>query len=146
MSQCPGLDPSPAIVRAETWLAIAGGARGVGWFPDVWSDPIREEIGRLSREIVAIAPALVGEEGDVTVTPAGTPVRAGVRRLNGATYVIAVNSWLDPATVRIRVPGLGAGAVRVVGGTRTLTVRDGAFVDSLRGLRTRVYLAAPPGW
>lgn len=146
MSQCGGLDPSPAIVRAETWLAIAGGARGIGWFPDVWSEPIREEIGRLSREIVALAPALLGEEGDVTVTPADGPVRAGVRRSNGATYVIAVNSWLDPVTVRIRVPGLESGTVRVFGGTRTLAVRDGAFVDSLRGLRARVYVAAPPGW
>jgi hypothetical protein len=24
------LDPTPEIVRAETWLAIAGGARGIG--------------------------------------------------------------------------------------------------------------------
>ena len=28
--------PTPAVVHAETWLAIAGGARGIGYFPDWW--------------------------------------------------------------------------------------------------------------
>ena len=144
MEFCHWLDPSPAIVRAETWLAIAGGARGIGWFPGVWSGPVAEEITRLSREIASLAPALLGEEGEAVVEPAGSPVRAGVRRSNGATYVIAVNSWIVPVKVRIRVPGLTGGAVRVFGEKRVLPVRNGVVVDSLRGLRVRIYVAAPP--
>ncbi len=144
MEFCAGLDPSPALVRAETWLAIAGGARGIGWFPGVWSAPVAAEIRKLSDEIAALAPALLGEDGEAIVTPSDTLVRAGVRRSNGAAYVIAVNSWTKPATVRIRVPGLTAGSVQVFGDRRTLKVRDGAFVDSLRGLRARIYVAAPP--
>ena len=143
MEFCAGLDPSPALVRAETWLAIAGGARGIGWFPGVWSDPVAAEIRRLSGEIAALAPALLGEDGEAIVTPGDSPVRAGVRRANGATYVIAVNSWTKPATARIRVPGLTASSVRVFGEKRTLTVKGGAFVDSFRGLRARIYVAAP---
>jgi hypothetical protein len=143
MEFCAGLDPSPALVRAETWLAIAGGARGIGWFPGVWSAPVQAEIRRLSAEIASLAPALVGEDGDVVVTPVDTPVRAGVRRANGATYVIAVNSWTKPATARIRVPGLTAGSVRVFGESRALKVKDGTFVDSFRGLRARIYVATP---
>jgi len=144
MEFCAGLDPSPALVRAETWLAIAGGARGIGWFPGVWSGPVAAEIGRLSRELASLAPALLGDEGEAVVTPVSSPVRVGVRRSNGATYVIAVNSWTEPATVRVRVPGLTAGSVRVFGERRTLEVKDGALVDSLRGLRARIYVAAPP--
>jgi hypothetical protein len=143
MEFCAGLDPSPALVRAETWLAIAGGARGIGWFPGVWSAPVAAEIRRLSQEIAALAPALLGEDGEAIVTPADSPVRAGVRRANGATYVIAVNSWTKPATARIRVPGLTSSSVRVFGEKRTLTVKGGAFVDSFRGLRARIYVAAP---
>ena len=30
----PTLDPSADTVHAETWLAIAGGATGIGYFPD----------------------------------------------------------------------------------------------------------------
>ena len=143
MEFCAGLDPSPALVRAETWLAIAGGARGIGWFPGVWSAPVAAEIKRLSGEIAALAPALLGDDGEAVVTPSDTLVRAGVKRWNGATYVIAVNSWTKPQRVRIRVSGLTAGSVRVFGEKRTLKVRDGAFVDSLRGLRARIYVAAP---
>lgn len=144
MEFCAGLDPSPALVRAETWLAIAGGARGIGWFPGVWSDPVAAEVKRLSSEIASLAPALLGDDVEAFVTPEDTPVRAGARRSNGATYVIAVNSWTKPAKVRIRVPGLKAASVRVFGGKRVLKVKDGAFVDSLRGLRARIYVAAPP--
>ncbi len=144
MEFCAGLDPSPALVRAETWLAIAGGARGIGWFPGVWSDPVAAEVKRLSSEIASLAPALLGDDVEAFVTPEDTPVRAGARRSNGATYVIAVNSWTKPAKVRIRVPGLKAASVRVFGGKRVLKVKDGALVDSLRGLRARIYVAAPP--
>lgn len=143
MEFCTGLDPSPALVRAETWLAIAGGARGIGWFPGVWSAPIAGEITTLSKEIGALAPGLLGDDGVAQVAPAGSPVRAGVRRVNGATYVIAVNSWIDPVTVRIHVPGLTARSVQVFDEKRTLPVRNGTIVDSFRGLRARVYVAAP---
>ena len=144
MEFCDWIDPSPAIVRAETWLAIAGGARGIGWFPGVWSQPIADEIARLSREIASLAPALLGEDGEVQVAPAGSPVRAGVRRSNGATYVIAVNSWIDPVRAQFHVPGLTAGSVRVLGEPRTLRVRNGTIIDSFRGLRVRIYVASPP--
>ncbi|HET7743846.1 MAG TPA: hypothetical protein VFK76_03825 [Gaiellaceae bacterium] len=145
MSMCPWLSPSPAIVRAETWLAIAGGARGIGWFPDYWSPDVAAEIGDLSREIVSLSAALLGDDAPSSVTPAGSPVRVGVRTANGATYVIAVNSWTTPAKVRIAVPGLTAGSVRVWGAKTVLPVRNGAIVDSFRGLRVKIYVAAPPG-
>ncbi len=52
-------DPTPTVVRAETWLAIAGGARGIGYFPDWWAEPIRNEVRLSNREILALAPALL---------------------------------------------------------------------------------------
>ena len=52
-------DPTPAVVRAETWLAIAGGARGIGYFPDWWEEDIRNEVRLVNREILALAPALL---------------------------------------------------------------------------------------
>ena len=145
MSTCPWLTPSPAIVRAETWLAIAGGARGIGWFPDYWSADVAAEIGQLSNEIAALAPALLGDDAPSTVMPAGSPVRAGVRTYHGATYVIAVNSWITPVQAQIRVPGLSASSVRVFGENTVLPVRNGTIVDSFRGLRAKVYVAAPSG-
>ena len=36
MEKCFSVDPTTASVRAESWLSIAAGARGIGYFPDVW--------------------------------------------------------------------------------------------------------------
>jgi len=144
MEFCLGLEPSPAIVRAETWLAIAGGARGVGWFPSYWKPEVAAEIGRLSREIASLAPALLGPEVAV-VFDRRSPVKAGARRHNGAVYVIAANASFSRLTARIAVPGLRASRVRVFGEGRTLPVVNGTIRDSFRGLAARVYVAPPPG-
>ncbi len=144
MEFCLGLEPSPAIVRAETWLAIAGGARGIGWFPSYWKPEVAAEIGRLSREIASLAPALLSPEVPVVVQ-GPSPVKAGARRYNGATYVIAANASFSRVAARIRVPGLRASRVRVFGEGRTVPVVDGAIEDSFRGLAARVYVAPPVG-
>ena len=61
---CDGKPRSPTAptVRAETWLAIAGGARGIGYFPYYWSASIAKEIASINRQITALAPALLGPE------------------------------------------------------------------------------------
>ena len=59
--------------------------------------------------------------------------------------MIAVNSWIEPVRASIRVPGLRASTVRVLGDKTVLPVRDGTIVDSFRGLRVKIYVAAPPG-
>ena len=58
----PELDPTPLSVRAETWLAVAGGARGIGYFPDHWRPDITSAIASLNTQISALAPALLAEE------------------------------------------------------------------------------------
>lgn len=144
MEFCLGLEPSPALVRAETWLAIAGGARGVGWFPSYWKPEVAAEIGRLSREIASLAPALLAPEIPVSTDPR-SPVKASARAYHGATYVIAANASFSRVTARIAVPGLGASRVRVFGQGRTVRVENGVIRDSFRGLQARMYVAPPPG-
>jgi hypothetical protein len=144
MNTCGGLDPSAAIVRAETWLAIAGGARGIGWFPDLWRPDVTAEIGRLSREIKALAPALLGPEVAVAADVA-SPVKVGARRYNGAMYVIAVNSSTSRSTATFTVPGVGSRSLRVLGEGRTVAARKGTIRDHFRGLTVHLYVASPPG-
>jgi hypothetical protein len=143
MSQCYGLDPSPAIVRAETWLALAGGARGIGYFPDQWTAPVRAEITRINADIASLSAALLGDEGPAaTVDPA--MVRAGTRIRNGATYVIAVNPTFGRALTKIRLPGLGTQTLRVWRENRWVTAVDGVITDWFRGLAVHIYIAPPP--
>ena len=138
-------DPTPAIVRAETWLAIAGGARGIGYFPDWWVEDIRNEVRLSNREMVALAPALLSPVAKANWSTEG-PVRIGARRYNGATYVIAANTSTSEATASFSLPGLGGHALRVFRDGRMVKPLGDLVADKLPGLGVAVYVVPPPGW
>lgn len=138
-------DPTPAVVRAETWLAIAGGARGIGYFPDWWVEDIRAEVRLTNREILALAPALLAPAAQASWSAEG-PVRVAARRFNGATYVVAVNTSTSPATASFSVPGLGGRSLRVFRDGRMVSPLGDLVVDKLPGLGVAVYVVPPAGW
>ena len=146
MEHCrSNLDPTPAVVRAETWLAIAGGARGIGYFPDFWAEDIRNEVRHSNREILALAPALLAPVVKSSWS-VESPVRVGARRYNGATYVIAVNTSTAPAAASFSVPGIGGRKLRVFGDGRVVSPLGDLVVDKLPGLGVAVYVVPPAGW
>jgi hypothetical protein len=136
------LDPTPETVRAETWLAIAGGAHGIGYFPNNWSSDIGAEIARTNREIDGLVPVLV-EPNIAASVSLGSFVKVGAREHNGAVYVIAVNASRAPATATITVPALGDRTVMSLDGQHRVTAAGGSFTDSFGPLEARVYVAAP---
>jgi hypothetical protein len=138
-------DPTPEVVRAETWLAIAGGARGIGYFPDWWAENIRNEVRLTNREILALAPALLAPVAKANWSTE-SPVRVGARRYNGATYVVAVNTSTAQASVTFSIPGLGGRALRVFRDGRTVKPLGDLVTDRLPGLGVAVYITSPPGW
>ncbi len=146
MEHCrSNIDPTPAVVRAETWLAIAGGASGIGYFPDYWEEEIRNEVRQSNREIVALAPALLGTVARSSWSIEG-PVRVAARRYNGATYVIAVNTSTAPATASFSVSGLGGRKLQIFRDGRVVKPLGDLVVDKLPGLGVAIYVAPPPGW
>ena len=138
-------DPTPAVVRAETWLAIAGGARGIGYFPDYWEESIRNEVRLVNRDILALAPAILSPAIRATWS-IENPVRVAARRYNGATYVIAVNASNAPASASFSVPGIGGRKLRVFRDGRVVTPMGDLVVDKLPALGVAVYVVPPPGW
>ncbi|MEP7223928.1 MAG: hypothetical protein ABI783_03085 [Actinomycetota bacterium] len=138
-------DPTPAVVRAETWLAIAGGARGIGFFPDWWAEDIRNEVRLVNREILALAAALLAPVAKANWSTE-SPVRVGARRYNGATYIIAVNTSTSPTSTSFTMPGLGGRKLRVFRDGRIVTPLGDLVVDKLPGLGVAVYVVPPPGW
>ena len=139
------LDPTPATVRAETWLSIAGGADAVGYFPNHWSDPIGVEVTRANREIKALSQALLGPT--VNATSDNATVRVSARSLNGALYVIAVNTSETTVQARINVDGIaGRSATVLGGGGPAIGADDHGFSDSFGPLAARVYIIPPAGW
>jgi hypothetical protein len=138
-------DPNPSTVHVETWLSIAGGARGVGYFPDYWAENIRNQVRQDNRDIVSLAPALLSPVVNATFSPA-SPVRVSARKYNGAVYVIAANSSTSPATASFTVPGLAGRKLRVFADGRTVTPMGNLVVDKLPPLGVAVYVAPPAGW
>ena len=138
------LDPTPETVRAETWLAVAGGAGAIGYFPNRWSPSIGTEIARTNREIKELSQALLGPATPVT-SDSGA-VRVSARTLNGATYVIAVNTTNTTLQAKITVPGIGGRSPVVVGGGQVVGADDTGFADNFGPLAARVYIIPPAGW
>jgi len=143
---CPGaaLDPTPASVRAETWLAIAGGAEGIGYFPNNWRDDIGDEIRDLNAKITELAPALLGNIQAVDTNQ--DAVKVGARLLNGALYIIAVNTAGVPVEASIHAAGLASRPVAVPDEARQVVSDNDVFTDSFGPLGVHIYIAAPQGW
>ena len=136
----PELHVSPEVLRAESWLAIAGGARGLGFFPIGWTGDIGEAIQKVAQDVQALGPALLA--AGATASSSGT-VKVGARALGGALYVFAVNPTYAPGSATIAVPGLGGRPLQVYGEGRSVTPKGDTFSDSFGPLAVHLYIAAP---
>jgi hypothetical protein len=144
--KCP--DPADAVttrtIRVESWLAIAGGAHGLGFFPGDWGTDVGTAIHGIAARIRQLEPALLRPAVAVSVEPAGAAVRASARTFGDALYVIAVNAGSQAAAVRLEAPGLAGRSVLRVG-TRQLLTSEGTHVDVvLPPMSVRIYVARPP--
>ena len=138
------LNPNAATVRAETWLSIGGGADGVGYFPNRWNDSIGDEIARTNHEIKALAPALLAPDSNARSDT--DAVRVSARALNGALYVIAVNTSQSTVQAKITVEGINGRSATVLGGSTAVAADAEGFSDSFGPLAARVYIIPPAGW
>lgn len=128
-------------VRAETWLAVAGGADGVAYFPYYWNAGVGGALAEINRKISALAPALLSP--DATAEGEG-PVLVGARRMNGALYVIAVNTDAHTArSSRIQVPSLNGRPLTVYGEGRQLRPDGDSFSDNFEPLAVHIYISEP---
>ena len=98
---CPHDGPTavtPATVRAESWLAIAGGAKGLGFFPPAaWTGDVGEAIAEVTQTVRELGPALTAPEVAARVEPADGLVKAGARKHAGRLTIVAANAGYEPA-------------------------------------------------
>jgi hypothetical protein len=144
---CGGFQLTVADLRAEVWLAIAGGARAIGYYTHTWSPDhksfdvqpaVAHQMARTNALIAAVQPALVGQTIPSTVNT--TAVKVLARRSGRTTYVIAVNSQRGPIRMQFHVAALREGAARVFGEGRTVSVSKGRVDDGFGPLAVHVYV------
>jgi hypothetical protein len=153
----PKAKPSPAQVRAEVWMSLIHGSRGIVYFVHQFQEAggfieaalladkeMASAVGRLNHQILSLAPALnsptVAGGATVARSDPAVPVDLMVKRHGGATYVFAVAMRDGPTRANFSVKGLrGSRSAEVLGEGRRVAVSGGRFADTFKGYEVHLY-------
>ncbi|MBI3829286.1 MAG: hypothetical protein HY291_07205 [Planctomycetes bacterium] len=151
---------TPQQVKAEVWMSLIAGARGLIYFVHEWKPKFNEHallndpemlagVTAINKQILALAPALnsptVKDGAAVKSSSEETPIEIMVKKHGGATYVFAVGMRNAEAKGAFTVAGLkGKAKAEVIGEDRTLDVNDGAFEDAFKPYDVHLYKIAAP--
>ncbi|HEX4680576.1 MAG TPA: hypothetical protein VH210_15355 [Gaiellaceae bacterium] len=147
---CGGFTMTPAELNAEVWLAIVGGARGIGFFTHTWSPEhnafdvsaaLQHKIKRISARLASVRPGLLSRTVPSSVN--STSVKVLARAGDDKNYVFAVNTQRAPIKVQVKVPQLHDGPLPVFGEKRSVHVTNDQFVDTFQPLAVHVYVQRP---
>jgi hypothetical protein len=143
---CGGFKMTPAQLTAEAWLAIVGGARGIGFFTQTLeparafnvSEPVLHAMRRFADLVPAVKPGLVGTtEPSSANSPA---IKVLARTGGGRTYVFAVNSLPQQVRAEVRSPTLANGAAKAFGEHRSVSVSGHGLADTFAPLAVHIYV------
>lgn len=150
INACP--DPvTPAKVEAEMWLAVAGGAKGLGFFTHSWVEgywdrfSVAPDIGaatkKTSEDIQSMADLFLKGELLSYTTPRENPVKTGLWRYEGKRYALSVNSSEKSGTAIIPTGVTTAKNAVVMGEGRTVAVSSkGLITDDFEPLEKHMYV------
>lgn len=147
--------PTPHHVRAEVWMALIHGSRGLIYFvhqfqPQFVEAALLEDpemlaaVTQINRQIHALASVLnsptVPDGAEVRSTNPAVPVHIMVKRYGGVTYLFAVSMRNAPTTAIFRVKdGAAAATAEVLGENRQLPVVNGRFEDTFGPYEVHLY-------
>lgn len=149
----------PMHTRAEVWMAIIRGARGITYFTHAWRPAFTEfaptpemqaELKRLNGQIARLTPAICAAPTNrqISMTMAdGLPCHFMSNEQGGALYVFAQNTDMSyrAGSGTLTVEGLKAGTtVEVVDENRTIVAAEGQFTDSFGPMAEHIYRAVLP--
>ena len=143
----PAAKATPQQVKAEVWMSLVRGSRGIIYFVHEFEPKFIEaglladkemlaEVTRVNRQIQELAPLLNSPDvpGALTVNSSpDVPVEAVLKRDDKHRYVFAVAMRGGETPCDFAVTGLqGKSQAEVLGENRTLEVQDGKFRDKFR--------------
>jgi hypothetical protein len=155
------LKATPAQVRAEAWMSLIHGSRGLIYFAHQFKPVFREPallddpemlaaVTAINRQIRELAPVLnsptITNAVTIRSSAAATPIAAMVKRYGRATYLFAVCMRNQPAqaTLNLASPADNSSA-EVLGESRNIPIKGGAFTDEFKPYGTHLYrIASPP--
>ncbi|MGC8988597.1 MAG: hypothetical protein ACP5MD_00575 [Verrucomicrobiia bacterium] len=157
----PTAKPTPQQVRAEAWMAIIHGSRGLIWFVHEWKPKFNESallddpemldaVTRINREVRGLALAInsppITDSVTVNSSNSTVPIAWTARPHGGHLYLFAVAMRPDETMVDFAIKGLAeTGSVDVLGENRQINLQNGRFTDRFAEWDVHLYkIAAPP--
>lgn len=151
--------PTPAEVRAEAWMSLVHGSRGLIYFVHQFKPDFREAallddpqmlsaVTALNRQITKLAPVLNSpprpEHAKLESENDSVPVAFTVRQHEGATYVFAVAMRGEATTVTLSMPeATPAALLEVLDEGRTIQAQNGVFKDLFGPWDVHLYRLKP---
>jgi hypothetical protein len=151
--------PTPEQIRAEVWMSLIHGSRGLIYFVHQFKPDFREAsllddaellraVTRINRQIHELAPVLNSATVDGAVSAissdSNVPVATLCKRHDETLYVFAVNmrDVTVKATFELAQP-TAATRAQVLGEDRSLQVVDGRMQDEFTGYAVHLYEVSP---
>jgi hypothetical protein len=151
----PAARATPAQVKAEVWMALVHGSRGLIYFVHQFKPRFDEHallddpemlaaVTTINRQIHDLAPVLNAPTdlagGVARSSNPDVPIDLMVKRTPEATYVFAVGMRNKPARGSIKVRDLPLRSIaHVIGESRALNVVDGQFIDDFPAYGVHLY-------
>ena len=151
----PQAKATPLQVRAEVWMALVHGSRGLIYFVHQFKPAFKEAallddpemlaaVTAINRQIRELAPVLNSPSltGGVTVQSSApdVPLACMLKRHEDAFYLFSVNLRNRPTRGSFSIGALPASATaEVLGEARTLAVNDRAFADEFEPYAVHLY-------
>lgn len=153
--QNPKMKASPPQVRAEVWMSLIHGSRGLIYFVHEWqprfnesallSDPeMLAAVTAINQQIIRLAPVLnqPAYPGAVSVATDNreVPVAVTARERGGTTCIFAVGMRDGRTTATFTLSGRkGEQLVEVMDENRTIVAKDGVFEDTFEPWAVHLY-------
>jgi hypothetical protein len=151
----PRAKATPQQVRAEVWMALIRGSRGLIYFAHQFKPVFREAallddpemlaaVTAINRQVRELAPVLNGPTVTngftVQFSPASSPVAAMMKRRGDSTFLFAVNLRSEPTRATFTLRGKDAGQpVEVLGESRKIGFQSGSFSDEFGSYAVHLY-------
>jgi hypothetical protein len=139
---------TPAEYRAQAYISIIHGAKGLMWYGGsveggIYIDPREgnwEYLKKLARELNGLSNVFMGETlGAPKVSPADAPISVAIKRAGDRVVTMAVNRGTKEVEVTFSAAEMAGGRVKVLEEGRELEVSAGKLKDRFKQYETHVY-------
>ncbi len=151
----PAAKPTPHQVRAQVWMSIINGSRGITWFVHQFEpvrnpqmllsdEPMKQAVSRVNHEVAGLASVInspdIHNGSTVETENYDVPIDWVLKRHQGDTYVFAVAMRNSATRGLFHIRGIPQRATAtIVGEGRSFDVNDGKFVDDFGPYDVRLY-------